>query len=109
MHEGIQADVLIVGKALAAVSIIRMLASKDILGVFKPGDHGSTFGANPLACAVARASIGVLIEERRSAELGKYFLKQLRAIRSSAVKEVRGRGLWISIELHKEARPYCEA
>ena len=112
MHEGIQADVLIVGKALAAVSIIRMLASKEILGVFKPGDHGSTFGGNPLACAVARASIGVLIEERfveRSAELGKYFLKQLRAIRSSAVKEVRGRGLWIGIELHKEARPYCEA
>jgi ornithine--oxo-acid transaminase len=93
---------LIVGKALAAVSIIRMLASKEILGVFKPGDHGSTFGGSPLACAVARAAIRVLIEERfaeRSAELGKYFLKQLRAIRSSAVKEVRGRGLWIGIEL----------
>ena len=112
MHEEIQAGVLIVGKALAAVSIIRMLASKEILGVFKPGDHGSTFGGSPLACAVARAAIRVLIEERfveRSAELGKYFLKQLRAIRSSAVKEVRGRGLWISTELHKEARPYCEA
>jgi ornithine--oxo-acid transaminase len=112
MHEGIQADVMIVGKALAAVSIIRMLASKEILGVFNPGDHGSTFGGSPLACAVARAAIRVLIEERlveRSAEQGKYFLKQLRAIRSSAVKEVRGRGLWIGIELHKEARPYCEA
>jgi ornithine--oxo-acid transaminase len=114
MHEGIQPDVLIVGKALAAgfYPVSAVLASKEILGVFKPGDHGSTFGGNPLACAVARTAIRVLIEEKlveRSAELGKYFLEQLRAIRSSAVKEVRGRGLWIGIELHKEARPYCEA
>ncbi len=114
MHEGIQPDVLIVGKALAAgfYPVSAVLASKEILGVFKPGDHGSTFGGNPLACAVARTAIRVLIEEKlveRSAELGKYFLEQLRAIRSSAVKEVRGRGLWIGIELHKEARPFCEA
>ena len=114
MHEGIQPDVLIVGKALAAgfYPVSAVLASKEILGVFKPGDHGSTFGGNPLACAVARTALRVLIEEKlveRSAELGKYFLEQLRAIRSSAVKEVRGRGLWIGIELHKEARPYCEA
>jgi ornithine--oxo-acid transaminase len=114
MHEGIQPDVLIVGKALAAgfYPVSAVLASKEILGMFKPGDHGSTFGGNPLACAVARTAIRVLIEEKlveRSAELGKYFLEQLRAIRSSAVKEVRGRGLWIGIELHKEARPYCEA
>ena len=114
MHEGIQPDVLIVGKALAGgfYPVSAVLASKEILGVFKPGDHGSTFGGNPLACAVARTAIRVLIEEKlveRSAELGKYFLEQLRAIRSSAVKEVRGRGLWIGIELHKEARPYCEA
>jgi ornithine--oxo-acid transaminase len=114
MHEGIQPDVLIVGKALAAgfYPVSAVLASKEILGVFKPGDHGSTFGGNPLACAVARTAIRVLIDEmlvERSAELGKYFLEQLRAIRSSAVKEVRGRGLWIGIELHMEARPYCEA
>jgi len=114
MHEGIQPDVLIVGKALAAgfYPVSAVLASKEVLGVFKPGDHGSTFGGNPLACAVARTAIRVLIEEKlveRSAELGKYFLQQLRAIRSSAVKEVRGRGLWIAIELHKEARPFCEA
>ena len=114
MHEGIQPDVLIVGKALAGgfYPVSAVLASKEILGVFKPGDHGSTFGGNPLACAVARTALRVLIEEKlveRSAELGKYFLEQLRTIRSSAVKEVRGRGLWIGIELHKEARPYCEA
>jgi ornithine--oxo-acid transaminase len=114
MHEGIQPDVLIVGKALAAgfYPVSAVLASKEILGVFKPGDHGSTFGGNPLACAIARTAIRVLIEEKlveRSAELGKYFLEQLRAIHSSAVKEVRGRGLWIGIELHKEARPFCEA
>ncbi len=114
MHEGIQPDVLIVGKALAAgfYPVSAVLASKEVLGVFKPGDHGSTFGGNPLACAVARTAIRVLIEEKlveRSAELGKYFLEQLRAIRSSVVKEVRGRGLWIGIELHKEARPFCEA
>jgi ornithine--oxo-acid transaminase len=114
MHEGIQPDVLIVGKALAAgfYPVSAVLACREVLGVFKPGDHGSTFGGNPLACAVARTAIRVLIEEKlveRSAELGKYFLEQLRAIRSSAVKEVRGRGLWIGIELHKEARPFCEA
>ncbi len=114
MHEGIQPDVLIVGKALAAgfYPVSAVLASKEILGVFKPGDHGSTFGGNPLACAVARSAIRVLIEERlveRSAELGKYFLEQLRAMHSPVVKEIRGRGLWIGIELFTEARPYCEA
>jgi ornithine--oxo-acid transaminase len=111
MHEGIQADVMIGGKAQTAVSIIRMLASKEILGVFKPGDHGSTFGGSPLACAVARAAIRVLIEERfveRSAELGKYFPKRLRAIRSSAVKELRPR-LVDRYRTAQEARPYCEA
>src|SRR5271167_1518277 len=114
MHEGIQPDVLIVGKALAAgfYPVSAVLASKEILGVFRPGDHGSTFGGNPLACAVARAAIRVLIEEKlveRSAELGKYFLEKLRALRSPVLKEVRGRGLWIGVELHTEARPYCEA
>src|SRR5271167_3202199 len=114
MHEGITPDVLIVGKALAGgfYPVSAVLASREILGVYHPGDHGSTFGGNPLACAVARAAIRVLIEEKlveRSAELGKYFLEKLRALRSPVLKEVRGRGLWIGVELHTEARPYCEA
>jgi len=114
MHEGIQPDVLIVGKALGGgfYPVSAVLASKEILGVFEPGDHGSTFGGNPLACAVARTALRVLLEEKlveRSAELGAYFLAKLKTLRSSAIKEVRGRGLWIGIELHSQARSYCEA
>ncbi len=114
MHEGIRPDMVIVGKALSGgfYPVSAVLASKEILGVFHPGDHGSTFGGNPLACAVARAALRVLIDEgmiRNSAELGQYFLNRLREIRSSNVKEVRGKGLWIGIELHTAARPYCEA
>jgi len=114
MHEGIRPDAVIIGKALAGgfYPVSAVLASKEILGVFHPGDHGSTFGGNPLACAVARAALAVLIEEKlpeRSAELGAYFLEKLRTLRSPDLKEVRGRGLWIGIELHSPARPYCEA
>jgi ornithine--oxo-acid transaminase len=114
MHEGIRPDVLIVGKALAGgfYPVSAVLASQEILGVFRPGDHGSTFGGNPLGCAVARTALRVLIEERmveRSAESGEYFLSQLQAIQSPAIREVRGRGLWIGIELEGMARPYCEA
>ncbi len=116
MHEGIRPDAVIIGKALAGgfYPVSAVLASKEILGVgvFRPGDHGSTFGGNPLACAVARAALDVLIEEKlpeRSAELGGYFLEKLRTLRSPDLKEVRGRGLWIGIELHSPARPYCEA
>ncbi|MGO9405071.1 MAG: ornithine--oxo-acid transaminase [Terriglobales bacterium] len=114
MHEGIRPDAVIIGKALAGgfYPVSAVLASKEILGVFHPGDHGSTFGGNPLACAVARAALDVLTEERlpeRSAELGGYFLEKLRTLRSPDLKEVRGRGLWIGIELHSPARPYCEA
>jgi len=114
MHEGIAPDVLIVGKALAGgfYPVSAVLASKEVLGVFHPGDHGSTFGGNPLACAVARTALRVLIEEgmiERSAELGTYFLERLQTLRSADLKEVRGRGLWIGIELHSPARPYCEA
>jgi ornithine--oxo-acid transaminase len=114
MHEGIRPDAIIVGKALSGgfYPVSAVLASKEILGVFHPGDHGSTFGGNPLACAVARAALRVLIEEKlpeRSAELGGYFLEKLRTLRSPDLKEVRGRGLWIGIELHSPARPYCEA
>ena len=114
MHEGIRPDAIIVGKALSGgfYPVSAVLASKEILGVFHPGDHGSTFGGNPLACAVARAALRVLIDEKlpeRSAELGGYFLEKLRTLRSPDLKEVRGRGLWIGIELHSLARPYCEA
>jgi ornithine--oxo-acid transaminase len=114
MHEDIEPDVLIVGKALGGgfYPVSAVLASKEILGVFRPGDHGSTFGGNPLACAVARTALRVLLEERlveRSAELGAYFLAKLKTLRSPLIKEVRGRGLWIGVELHTEARKFCEA
>ena len=114
MHEGIQPDVLIIGKALAGgyYPVSAVLASKEILGVFQPGDHGSTFGGNPLACAVVRTALRVLLEEKlveRSAELGDYFLSKLRTLRSPVIKEIRGRGLWIGIELNTQARKYCEA
>ena len=114
MHEGIRPDVLIVGKALAGgfYPVSAVLASRQVLGVFNPGDHGSTFGGNPLGCAIARTALRVLIEERmveRSAEFGGYFLEKLKTLRSADLKEVRGRGLWIGIELHSAARPYCEA
>lgn len=114
MHEGITPDVLIVGKALAGgfYPVSAVLASKEILGVYKPGDHGSTFGGNPLGCAVARTALRVLVEEKmveHSAELGAYFLERLSGLRSSDLKEVRGKGMWIGIELRSPARPYCEA
>jgi ornithine--oxo-acid transaminase len=114
MYEGIRPDAVIVGKALSGgfYPVSAVLASKEVLGVFNPGDHGSTFGGNPLACAVARAALRVLVEEKlfdRSAELGTYFLEKLGTLRSPELKEVRGRGLWIGIELNAEARPYCEA
>ena len=114
MHEGITPDVLIVGKALAGgfYPVSAILASREILGVYKPGDHGSTFGGNPMGCAIARTALRVLIEEHmveRSAELGTYFLTLLQTLRGPNLKEVRGKGLWIAIELHVPARPYCEA
>ncbi len=114
MHEAITPDVLIIGKALAGgfYPVSAVLASRQILGVYKPGDHGSTFGGNPMGCAIARTALRVLIEEKmveRSAELGAYFRTLLQTLRSSDLKEVRGKGLWIGIELKSPARPYCEA
>ena len=114
MHEDVRPDVLIVGKALSGgfYPVSAVLASKKVLGVFHPGDHGSTFGGNPLACAIAREALRVLVEEQlveKSAELGTYFLNRLKTLRSPDLKEVRGLGLWIGIELHSPARPYCEA
>ncbi|HZU43452.1 MAG TPA: ornithine--oxo-acid transaminase [Terriglobales bacterium] len=114
MHDGITPEVLIIGKALAGgfYPVSGVLASKEVLGVFQPGDHGSTFGGNPLGCAVARTALRVLIEEKlveRSAELGTYFLEKLKTLHNRDLREVRGIGLWIGIELQSPARPYCEA
>jgi len=114
MHEGIRPDVVIVGKALSGgfYPVSAVLASWEIMRVYQPGDHGSTFGGNPLGCAVARAALRVLAEEKlpeRSAELGAYFLGLLQTLHSPYLKEVRGKGLWIGIELHGAARPFCEA
>jgi len=113
MHEDIVPDVVIVGKALAGgyYPVSAVLASREILGVFEPGDHGSTFGGNPLACAVARAALRVLVDEKlseRSAELGTYALNRLQQMKGPDLVEVRGRGLWIGIELNSPARPYCQ-
>lgn len=112
-HDGIRPDVCILGKALSGgfYPVSAVLASREILGVFRPGDHGSTFGGNPLACAVARAALQVIVDEKlpaRSAELGEHALTRLRQLRSPRLKEVRGKGLWIGLELTVQARPLCE-
>jgi len=115
-REGVKPDILIVGKALGGgvYPVSAILANEDVMDVFRPGDHGSTFGGNPLAAAVAMAAIDVIIEERlpeRAEELGNYFMNRLREINSPYVKEVRGRGLLIGVEIKKEygsARPFCE-
>ncbi len=111
--EDVRPDMVIIGKALSGgyYPVSAVLSSREVLGVFKPGDHGSTFGGNPLGCAAARAALQVLVDEKlveRSADLGGYFLERLRALRSPIIKEVRGRGLWIGIELTCAARTYCE-
>jgi ornithine--oxo-acid transaminase len=113
-HDNVKPDVVILGKALSGgmYPVSAVLSSREVLGLFHPGDHGSTFGGNPLACAVARTALRVLVEERlveRSADLGAYFIHRLRDLRSPEIAEVRGRGLWIAIELKVPARPYCEA
>lgn len=116
-HEDVRPDVVIVGKALAGgfYPVSAVLADRPILGLFTAGEHGSTFGGNPLAAAVARASLKVIRDEKlaeRSAELGEYFIEQLTEITSPHVKEVRGKGLLIGVELKPEAggaRRFCEA
>lgn len=115
-HEDARPDILALGKALGGgvYPVSAVLADREVMGVFKPGDHGSTFGGNPLAAAVGLASLEVLEEERlpeRAAELGEYFVKRLQAIHSHYVKEIRGKGLLIGVEIKKEcgiARPFCE-
>jgi ornithine--oxo-acid transaminase len=113
-HERVRPDVYILGKALSAgfYPVSAVVSTREILGVFEPGSHGSTYGGNPLGCAVARTALRVLDDERlteRAAELGSWLLDELQTFRSPLVKEVRGRGLMIGIELTESARPYCEA
>lgn len=116
-YEGIEADVTLVGKALSGgfYPMSAVLSNTEVLGVLQPGQHGSTFGGNPLACAVARAALKVLTEEgliENSAEQGRYFLDELGKLRSNKLKEVRGRGLMLALEFHPDtggARQYSEA
>ena len=115
-HEGIEADLTLIGKALSGgyYPISAVLSNKEVMDVLRPGEHGSTFGGNPLACAIARTALKVLVEERmieNAAEMGNYFLSNLSKIRSPYIKEVRGRGLLLAVELMPEAggaRKYCE-
>ncbi len=114
-HEGIEADLTLVGKALSGgfYPVSAVLSNSEVMGVLQPGEHGSTFGGNPLACAVARAALKVLVEEgmiENAARMGAYFMDGLRQIRAPHVREIRGRGLMIGLEFHPEAggaRPYC--
>ncbi len=115
--ENVKPDAMILGKALAGgmypVSVF--LATEEVMGVFQPGDHGSTFGGNPLGAAIGREALNVLVEEKladRAQEIGEWFMGELRKIDSPSIKEVRGKGLLIGVEMHVEAgtaRPYCEA
>ncbi len=116
-HEGVESDVTLIGKALSGgfYPVSAVLSNNEILGVFMPGDHGSTFGGNPLACAIARTALRVLVEENmieNAATLGDYFMDELKKMESPHVKEVRGKGLLIGVVLHDEAggaRRFCEA
>jgi len=114
-HEGIEADLTLVGKALSGgfYPVSAVLSNTEVMDVLQPGEHGSTFGGNPLGCAVARTALKVLIEEgmiENSRKMGKNFLEKLKQINSPMIKEVRGRGLMIAMELGEEAggaRQYC--
>jgi len=116
-HEGIEADLTLVGKALSGgfYPISAVLSNSEVLGVLRPGEHGSTFGGNPLACAVARTAVRVLIEEgmiENAEQMGAYFVERLKDIRNNLIREVRGRGLMVAVEFEPEAggaRAYCEA
>lgn len=111
--ENVEPDIYILGKALGGgvFPISCIAANEEILGVFNPGSHGSTFGGNPLGCAVSIAALEVLEDEelaQRSLELGNYFQEKLKEISNPLIKEVRGKGLFIGVELTAPARPYCE-
>ena len=115
-HDGIESDLTLIGKALGGgfLPISAVLSNNEVLGVLKPGQHGSTFGGNPLACAVARTAINVLVHEgmiENAERIGARLMAALREIKSAAVKEIRGRGLLAAVELTPEAggtRAYCE-
>jgi ornithine--oxo-acid transaminase len=115
-HEGVEADLTLIGKALSGgfYPISAVLSTSEVLGVLKPGEHGSTFGGNPLACAIARAALKVLVEEgmiENAARQGERLMASLRSIGAPAVKKVRGRGLMVAVELHPDAggaRQRCE-
>ena len=116
-HEDVRPDMMIIGKALSGgfYPVSAVLADTPIMGLFEPGEHGSTFGGNPLGAAIAREALNVLVEEKlieNSAELGAYFKEKLQAIPSKHVKEIRGKGLFVGVELNDEAggaRRFCEA
>jgi ornithine--oxo-acid transaminase len=113
-HENIEPDVIIIGKALSGgfYPVSAVLSKKEILSVFNPGDHGSTFGGNPLGCAVARAALKVIVKEdlvNKSRDNGKFLLDKFKTINSPYIKEIRGKGLFIGIELNTSARRFCEA
>jgi ornithine--oxo-acid transaminase len=112
-REDVQPDIFVLGKALSGgfYPVSAVVSRREILDVFEPGSHGSTYGGNPLACAVARTALSVIQDENlvgRSASLGAWFLERLQMLRHPAIKEVRGVGLLVGIELHGAARPYCE-
>ena len=115
-HDGIEADLSLVGKALSGgfYPVSAVLSNVEVLGVLRPGEHGSTFGGNPLACAIARTALKVLVEENmieNAAKMGDYFISKLKEIKSPYIKEIRGKGLLIGVELHPEAggaRKFCE-
>jgi ornithine--oxo-acid transaminase len=115
-HDGIEADITLIGKALSGgfYPISAVLSNTEVLGVLRPGEHGSTFGGNPLACAVAREALKVIVDEgmiENAADMGHYFQSRLREIKSPLIKEIRGKGLMIGVELYPEAggaRGFCE-
>jgi ornithine--oxo-acid transaminase len=113
-HEDVKPDAYILGKALSGgfYPVSAFVSRRDVMAVFDPGSHGSTYGGNPLGCAVARTALAVIEDEdlaARSAELGEWFLNELRQIQHPLIQEMRGRGLLIGVELKVAARPFCEA
>ena len=116
-HEGVKPDLMCLGKALGGgvYPVSAVVGSRDVLGLFVPGEHGSTFGGNPVACAVGRAALKVMLDEDltgKSAENGQYLIEKLASIKSKHIKQIRGRGLSVGMVLHPEAggaRRFCEA